>query len=77
MDTAVAIVRTYLELSGYFVLSELPVRAPDKRGYHDVTDLDVVAVRFPHPPRGSPAPRWACCWAVTRSYARLTTAWTC
>lgn len=48
MDTAVALVKTYLESSGYFVLAELPVRKADRRGYHDVTDLDVVAVRFPH-----------------------------
>lgn len=48
MDTAVALVKSYLELCGYFVLAELPVRAPDSHGYHDVTDLDVIAVRFPH-----------------------------
>ena len=36
MDTAVAVVTAYLELCGYFVLTELPVRGRDKRGYHDV-----------------------------------------
>jgi hypothetical protein len=51
MDTAVGLVKAYLELCGYFVLAELPVRAADRQGYHDVTDLDLVAVRFPHPPR--------------------------
>ena len=51
MDTAVGLVKTYLELCGYFVLAELPVRARDRDGYRDVTDLDIVAVRFPHPPR--------------------------
>lgn len=50
MDTAVALVKTYLELCGYFVLAELPVRAYRGDGYHDVTDLDVIAVRFPHTP---------------------------
>jgi hypothetical protein len=50
MDTAVAVVKAYLELCGYFVLAELPVRARDKRGYHDVTDIDILAVRFPHQP---------------------------
>lgn len=50
MDTAVGLVKAYLELCGYFVLAELPVRAPDGSGYRDVTDLDVIAVRFPHPP---------------------------
>ncbi|HLF76664.1 MAG TPA: hypothetical protein VJB57_04170 [Dehalococcoidia bacterium] len=50
MDTAVALVKAYLELCGYFVLAELPVRGRDKRGYHDVTDIDILAVRFPHEP---------------------------
>ena len=50
MDTAVAVVKAYLELCGYFVLAELPVRGRDKRGYHDVTDIDILAVRFPHQP---------------------------
>lgn len=54
MDTAVSLVTSYLELCGYFVLAELPVRAPDARGYHDVTDLDVIAVRFPHTPHALP-----------------------
>lgn len=52
MDTAVALVKAYLELCGYFVLAELPVRAVGRQGSYDVTDLDIVAVRFPHPPRG-------------------------
>lgn len=47
MDAAVGIVKAYLELSGYFVLTELPMRVRERRGYRDVTDLDVVAVRFP------------------------------
>lgn len=51
MDTAVGLVKSYLELSGYFVLAKLPVRAADRWGYHDVTDLDIVAVRFPYTPR--------------------------
>lgn len=51
MDTAVGLVKAYLELCGYFVLAELPVRARERVGYRDLTDLDVVAVRFPHPPR--------------------------
>lgn len=49
MDTAVGLVKAYLELCGYFVLAELPVRAAEGGTYHDVTDLDIVAVRFPHP----------------------------
>ena len=54
MDIAVGLVKTYLELCGYFVLAELPVRAAEGRAYHDVTDLDIVAVRFPHPPLALP-----------------------
>jgi hypothetical protein len=50
MDTAVGLVKSYLELSGYFVLAELPIRRAHDGGYHDVTDLDILAVRFPHPP---------------------------
>ena len=50
MDTAVALVKAYLELCGYFVLAELPVRGRDKRGYHDVTDIDILAMRFPNRP---------------------------
>lgn len=50
MDTAVGVVKTYLELCGYFVLAELPVREADGGDYRDVTDVDIVAVRFPHPP---------------------------
>lgn len=49
MAVAVSLVRAYLELSGYFVLSELPVRALQGQLAVDVTDLDIVAVRFPHP----------------------------
>lgn len=49
MDTAVGVVKAYLELCGYFVLAELPVREADGGGYRDVTDLDIVAVRFSHP----------------------------
>ena len=49
MDVGVAIVKTYLELCGYFVVTELPVRERVGDGtYRDVTDLDIIAVRFPH-----------------------------
>lgn len=50
MDTAVGLVKAYLELCGYFVLAELPVRERAGGDYRDVTDLDVVAVRFAHTP---------------------------
>lgn len=47
MDPAVGLVRAYLELCGYFVLSELPVRKRVGSVVVDVTDLDVLAIRFP------------------------------
>ena len=50
MDTGVGIVKAYLELCGYFVLAELPVRKQEGPAYRDVTDVDILAVRFPHPP---------------------------
>lgn len=53
MDTAVGLVKTYLELCGYFVLAELPVRAVTGGTYRDVTDVDIIAVRFP-------IRRWRC-----------------
>jgi hypothetical protein len=49
MDTVVGVVKAYLELCGYFVLAELPVRESNSGGYRDVTDIDILAVRFPHP----------------------------
>lgn len=51
MDPAVGLVRAYLELSGYFVLSELPVRRRVGRELIDVTDLDILGIRFPDPHR--------------------------
>ena len=49
MSVAVAVVRAYLELNGYFVLSELPVRVVQRHLAVDITHVDVIAVRFPHP----------------------------
>jgi hypothetical protein len=45
VNTAVGLVKAYLELCGYFVLAELPVREAGGGGYRDVTDVDVLAVR--------------------------------
>lgn len=49
MDTAVAIVQSYLHLCGYFTATEYPVieAMSRRRGYRVATDLDVLAVRFP------------------------------
>ena len=47
MDNAVALVRTYLHVNGYFTVTEYPVlEAVKYGGYRTVTDLDVLAFRF-------------------------------
>ena len=48
MDTSVALATAYLQLNGFFVLTELPVQVADRHGYRSATDLDVLAVRLPH-----------------------------
>lgn len=48
MDVAVNLVETYLRLNGYLTLSEFEVQRQMKSGlYETVTDVDVVALRFP------------------------------
>lgn len=47
MDNAVALVRAYLHVNGYFTVTEYPVlEAVKYGGYRTVTDLDVLAFRF-------------------------------
>src|SRR4051812_12756597 len=47
MDTGVGLVQAYLHLNGYLVLTEVPVQMQSGDIYRTVTDLDVLAVRFP------------------------------
>lgn len=51
MDTAVALVQTYLRLNGYFTVAEFPILAAvgrgDSPGLRSTTDIDILAVRFP------------------------------
>ncbi|RPI25353.1 MAG: hypothetical protein EHM57_01645 [Actinobacteria bacterium] len=48
MDTAVALVQNYLYLNGYFTVTEFPVVELLESGdVRTVTDVDVLAVRFP------------------------------
>lgn len=48
MDNAVGLVEAYLNINGYFTVTEYPiVESLGPRGYRTVTDLDVLAVRFP------------------------------
>jgi hypothetical protein len=47
MDTAVAIVQAYLHINGYFTVAEYPVFEAYRDQARAVTDLDILAVRFP------------------------------
>ncbi len=48
MDIAVNLVENYLRLNGYLTLSEFEVQRRVSRGhYKTVTDVDIMAVRFP------------------------------
>ncbi|MBI2773648.1 MAG: hypothetical protein HYX56_04045 [Chloroflexi bacterium] len=48
MDASVALAAAYLQLNGYFVLTELPVQVEERHGFRTATDIDVLAVRLPH-----------------------------
>ena len=48
MDTAVALVQSYLRVNGYFTAADYPVLEAVGSGRHQMaTDLDVLTVRFP------------------------------
>lgn len=48
MDNAVALVEAYLRVNGYFTVAEYPVlEAAREGGFRTVTDLDILAFRFP------------------------------
>jgi hypothetical protein len=48
MDTAVALVQSYLHVNGYFTVVEYPVLEARRGGTpRTITDLDVLAFRFP------------------------------
>lgn len=49
MDTAVALVEAYLRVNGYFTVTEYPVleASASLSDAHAVSDLDVLAFRFP------------------------------
>ncbi len=60
MNAGVELVRAYLQINGYFTVTELPVIRETRSGYEEMTDLDVLGVRFPWAtlaiPRGRPGP---------------------
>jgi hypothetical protein len=48
MDHAVALVQAYLQLNGYFTSAEYPIiAAAGRNGFRTLTDIDVLAFRFP------------------------------
>ena len=48
MDTSVALVQAYLHVNGYFTVAEYSVLEGHRRDHaRTVTDLDILAVRFP------------------------------
>src|SRR6266508_6245725 len=58
MDHAVALVQAYLQLNGYFTSAEYPIVASAGRGVRSITDIDVLAFRFPSGfPTGRPLPK--------------------
>jgi hypothetical protein len=54
MDHAVSLVQAYLQLNGYFTSAEYPIiAAAGRNGFRTLTDIDVLAFRFPS---GLPSP---------------------
>ena len=49
MDNAVALIRAYLQLNGYYTITEYPVvRKMGEHQYRTLTDVDVIGFRFPY-----------------------------
>ena len=55
MDNAVALVQAYLQVNGYFTVTEYPVLEAARQGIETATDMDVLAFRFPNAGRLVPA----------------------
>src|SRR5688572_12574837 len=48
MDHAVSLVQAYLQLNGYFTSAEYPIVAgAGRNGFRTLTDIDILAFRFP------------------------------
>lgn len=47
MDNAVALVQAYLRVNGYFTVAEFPILEGSLGQFREVTDLDMLAFRFP------------------------------
>jgi len=57
MDHAVALVQAYLQLNGYFTSAEYPIIAGAGRKTRSITDIDILAFRFPSGGPARPAAR--------------------
>lgn len=57
MDPAVALVQAYLQINGYLTVTEFPVMSGSRSARHPITDVDLIALRFPGavPVGGDPA----------------------
>lgn len=55
MDHAVALVETYLRMNGFFTVSEYPLIGRGADGWKPITDVDMMAVRFPKASEYAPA----------------------
>ncbi|MCL7957464.1 MAG: hypothetical protein M8860_07070 [marine benthic group bacterium] len=56
MNSGAALVEAYLRVNGYLMLDEVPLVLPDEEagGYRTLTDLDIMAVRWPDVKMGAP-----------------------
>jgi hypothetical protein len=48
VDPAVGLVQAYLRLNGFLTVTEYPVLSKGRHGFASLTDIDVLAVRFPN-----------------------------
>jgi hypothetical protein len=57
VDHAVSLVQAYLQLNGYFTAAEYPLMEANNRGsFRSLTDIDILAFRFPSAPGAPDAP---------------------
>ncbi len=54
MDPAVGLVQSYLRMNGFFTVTEFPVVARSHGAGETLTDIDILAIRFPQAGRWIP-----------------------
>lgn len=57
MDPAVGLVQAYLRLNGYFTETEYPIVTLEGKNALTLTDVDILAIRFPRAGRWIPSKR--------------------